>query len=298
MSQVVKAHIALFLVALIYGANYSIAKIVLDDNYIQPKGFIVMRVFCGLILFWFFHQMFVREKIKRKDFGLLFLCGVFGVAVNQLFFFMGLKHTTPINASLIMLTTPILVLLISAIIIKEKITVQKLLGITLGIIGAVFLISYGKGVSFGSQQLKGDLMIFINATSYGIYLVLVKKLMMRYHPITVVKWVFTFGMLIVLPFGLRDLQAVEWGSFDRTIWLAVAFVLIGATFLTYLLNAFALKLVNPSVVSIYIYLQPLLATLIALMMEKDELSSIKIIASVLIFLGVYLVSSPKLIKSR
>ena len=292
MSQTVRAHIALFIVALLYGANYSIAKIVLDDEYIQPLGFIILRVLSGLILFWFFHQMFIREKVMRKDFGLLFLCAIFGVAINQMFFFMGLKYTTPINASLIMMTTPILVLITSAILIKEKVTWIKLIGIGLGITGAAFLIGYGKEISFAPKRLLGDMMIFINASSYGIYLVIVKKLMIRYHPITIVKWVFTFGIFLVLPFGVQDLQVVEWESFTRTIWLAVVYVLIGATFLTYLLNAFALKIVNPTVVSIYIYLQPLLATLIALMMEKDELDLIKILAGILIFFGVYLVSKP------
>lgn len=292
MSATIKAHIALFLVALLYGGNFSIAKLVMDDNYIQPLGFIVMRVTSGLVLFWFFHQLFVREKIERKDFPLIFLCAVFGVAINQMFFFSGLKYTTPINASLIMTTTPILVLLTSAIIIKEKITRQKMLGIALGAIGAILLISYGKELSFKQSQILGDVLIFINASSYGIYLVLVKKLMKRYHPITVVKWIFTIGIFMVLPFGAKDLTVVEWTNLPSLIWFAIAYVLIGATFLTYLMNAFALKIVNPSVVSIYIYLQPLLATVIALTMQKDELDEVKILAGILIFFGVYLVSRP------
>ncbi len=292
MSTTVKAHIALFFVALIYGGNYSVAKLVLDDNYIQPLGFILMRALSGVILFWIVHLMFVRERVEKKDLPLIITCALFGVAINQMFFFMGLKYTTPINASLIMTTTPILVLLTSAIIIKEKITFKKMIGIALGAIGAIILISLGKDLSFKQTQLFGDLMIFINAVSYGIYLVLVKKLMGRYHPITVVKWVFTFGIFMVFPFGIGDLMIVQWSDFTQVIWMAVAYVLICVTFLTYLLNAFALKVVNASVVSIYIYLQPLLATFIALMMENDELGVVKILAGVLIFSGVYLVSTP------
>ncbi len=290
MSKVVKAHIALFLVALIYGANYSIAKLVLDDNYIQPFGFIVFRVLCGLGLFWFFHLVFVHEKVEKKDFPMLILCAVFGVAINQLCFFMGLKHTTPINASLIMTTTPILVLVISSILIKEKITLQKLIGIALGAIGAIILISRGGSFSFQQDQLLGDSLILTNAISYGIYLVLVKKMMDRYHPITVVKWVFTFGFLMVLPFGWSDVLEIEWSTFSSIIWIAFAYVLVAATVMTYLFNAFALKIVNPSVTSIYIYLQPLLASLIALIMGKDELGLVKVMAGILIFAGVFLVS--------
>jgi len=292
MSKIVKAHIALFSVALIYGANYSIAKLVMDDNYIQPFGFIVFRVFCGLLLFWFFHLAFVHEKVEKKDFPMLILCAVFGVATNQLCFFMGLKHTTPINASLIMTTTPILVLVISSILIKERITLQKLIGITFGAIGAVILISRGGSFSFEQSQLLGDTMILVNAISYGIYLVLVKKLMDRYNPLTVVKWVFTFGFFMVLPFGWNDLMAIEWSTFSSTIWLAFVYVLVAATFIAYLFNAFALKIVNPSVTSIYIYLQPLLASIIALMMGKDELGLVKVLAGILIFTGVFLVSKP------
>ena len=290
MSSTTKAHLALFLVALIFGANYSIAKLVLDDNYIQPLGFIIFRVLFGLILFWFFHTIYVCEKVEKKDFPLLILCAIFGIAINQMCFFVGLKYTTPINGSLIMTTTPILVLLISAILIKEKITFQKMIGIALGALGAIILISHGKRFSFQQNQIFGDMLIFTNAVSYGIYLVLVKKLMIRYHPITIIKWIFTFGIFMVLPFGWNDLKEIDWSSFPLTIWLAVVYVLVAATFLAYLLNAFALKIVNPSVVSIYIYLQPLLAAMIALIMNKDELSFIKIVAGILIFGGVYLVS--------
>ena len=292
MSKVAKAHIALFLVALIYGANYSIAKLVMDDNYIQPFGFIVLRVLSGMGLFWFFHLVFVREKIKKEDIPMLFLCAFFGVAVNQMCFFMGLKHTTPINASLIMTTTPILVLVTSAILIKEKITFQKMVGIANGAIGAIILISKGGSFLLQQDQLLGDALIFTNAISYGIYLVLVKKLMTRYHPITIVKWVFTFSIFMVLPFGWNDVKAVEWSTFTPTIWFAFAYVLIAVTFLAYLFNAFALKVVNPSVASIYIYLQPLFASIIALTMGKDELDEIKILAGILIFAGVFLVSKP------
>ena len=291
MNSKIKAHIALFSVALIYGANYTIAKDVLDNGYIKPIGFILMRVLTGLILFTLLHAIYVKEKVDRKDFIRLILCGLFGVAINQTFFFSGLKLTTPINASLIMTTTPILVLIASSIMIGEKITFRKILGILAGGTGAVLLILNGERINFAKSQILGDMMIFINATSYGIYLVIVKSLMKKYNPFTVVKWVFLFGTIFVLPFGFGELTEVKWETFDTHIWLAVAYVLLFTTFLAYLFNAYALKTVNPSVVSIYIYLQPLLATMIALIFAKDNLGGIKIISGVLIFIGVYLVSS-------
>lgn len=293
MSSTVKAHLALFLVALIYGANYSIAKIVLDDEYIQPLPFIVLRAVSGMLLFWLFHLLFIKERLARKDFGRVILCGALGVAINQTFFFSGLKWTTPISASLIMTMTPILVLIGSAFILGEKINLRKIAGIILGATGAILLITYGKSLQFHANQLLGNLFILINATSYALYIVLVKSLMRRYHPITVVKWIFTFGFLMVLPFGSSGLVATDWTALTPMIWVAVAYVLLFTTFLAYLLNAAALAKVNASVVSIYIYLQPLLAGLIAVTWGKEIVDWIKIISALLIFTGVYLVSSGK-----
>lgn len=290
MSSAFKAHLALFSVSLIYGGNYTIAKVVLDQEHIQPLAFILLRVMAGVLLFWSFHALVVRERMRRKDLGRIALCSVFGVAINQMFFFSGLKWTTPINASLIMTTTPILVLVISAILIGERITQRKVLGILLGAAGAILLIAYGEQISFGGKRLLGDLLIFVNASAFGIYLVLVKGLMDRYHPVTVVTWIFSFGLFLVLPFGIQDFTQIKWHTFDWQIWLAVAYVVIGTTFLAYLLNAYALKLVNASLVSVYIYLQPLFASLIALLSGKDSLNSIKVTAACLIFAGVYLVS--------
>lgn len=290
MNQLLKAHLALFFVALFYGANYSIAKIVLDGEHIGPLGFILIRVIFGTVFFNLFHYFFIKEKIHRKDIRRFILCGLFGVAINQMLFFSGLKLTTEINSALIMTTTPILVLIASAIMIKERITKKKLLGIALGMAGAIILTIYGKKIAYQKDGLLGDILIFLNATSYGIYLVLAKTLMQKYHPITVVKWVFTFGFIFVFPFATQELMNTQWSTFTPTIWMAVLYVLIFVTFLTYFFNAYALKIVNPSVVSIYIYLQPLLAATIALSFGKDSLTLVKVIAGMLIFLGVFFVS--------
>lgn len=287
----IKAHLALLTVAFIYGANYSIAKIILDDQYIMPMNLVMLRITCGAILFGLFHKIFIKEKIDKSDYKRLFLCALSGVVLNQSFFIVGLKYTEPINAALIMTTTPILVLLASAFLIKEKITSRKILGILIGISGAIALIlAKNSSIDWTLDNLKGDLMILINATSYGIYLVLVKSLMKKYHALTVVKWVFSIGFFLMLPFGVFGLETIEWNNFPPSAWAALTFVLLGTTFLAYLLNAAALKTVNPSVVSIYIYFQPLFATVIALLIGKDVLTWEKVAAGILIFIGVYLVS--------
>ena len=293
MTPNTKAHLALFSVALIYGANYTIAKEVMNNGYIQPLGFILMRAACASTLFWFFHMSFIREKVAPADFGLLFICGLFGVAINQMLFFSGLKLTSPINASLMITTIPIAVILFAPFVTGEQITKRKILGIAIGAAGAVLLVTHGKDVQFSVAGLKGDLMILGNSISYGLYIVLVKKLMLKYHPITVVKWVFTFGLLIIIPFGWKEAMQVNWASFPIPIWMAFFYVLFFTTFLAYLFNAFALKTVDSTVVGMYVYLQPLIAAIIALLLAKDVLSFPKIIAGCLIYVGVYLVSSTR-----
>ena len=292
MNRLLVAHLALLTTNLIYGINYTVAKNVMP-NYIQPFGFIFCRVSGALLLFWLVHSLFFKEKIEKKDVPRIMLCGLFGVAINQLLFFKGLNITTPINAAIIMTTNPILVLIMASFILKERITRNKVMGIFFGIVGALSLLLFGNNFSFGSTTAAGDFMIFINAASYGIYLVLVKPLMGKYKPITVIKWVFFFGYLVVFPFGWNEFREINWADMPFNIVLETLFVIIGTTFLAYLLNIFALKNVTPSAASTYIYLQPAFAGAIAIYFGKDDLNAIKIVACILIFLGVYLVSKPK-----
>ena len=291
-------HIALFAVNLIYALNYSIAKDVMPD-YIGPSGFILLRVIGGSFLFFLTYIFFIKEKVNSSDIVRLIFCGLFGVAINQLFFFEGLNLTTPINAAIIMTVSPILVIVFSAIIIKEKITIRKIFGIFLGLTGAATLILKSGAISLDNDYFIGNFLVFVNATSYSIYLVIVKGLMTKYNPITVMFYVFSFGLIFVFPFGISELSNVSLEIFTLEIFLKVGFVVICTTFLAYLFNAFALKSLNPSVVSIYIYLQPVLATVIAIILKSDSLDLIKIISSVFIFSAVFLVSMPskKLITS-
>ena len=296
MSAKLKAHAALLGANLIYGINYTVAKDVMPD-YILPFGFIFCRVFGALTLFWIIHS-FSYEKVHKKDLLLMAICGFFGVFANQLMFFYGLNLTTPINAGIIMTSNPILVMIASAIILKNKITVLKIGGVLLGIAGAALLLLFKTDFSFGSETLVGDFFIFLNALSYGIYLVLAVPLMKKYKPLTVIKWVFTFGAIFVIPFGFQQFSEIQWETFPQDIWLKFSFVVLGTTFLAYLLNIYGLKKMNPSTVATYIYLQPLLAAIFAIWAGKDSLDWIKIVAGILIFSGVYLVSKTKSLKNH
>ena len=289
MNKIVLAHISLFVANLIYAVNYTFAKDVMPD-FIQPSGFILLRVTGAVILFSLFYFLFVNEKVEKKDIIRLAICGIFGVAINQLLFFEGLNLTTPINAAIIMTINPVLVIIMSALILFEKINIRKGIGIALGLVGASTLILNGGAVSGNTNFMLGNMFVFINAASYGLYLVLVKPLMQKYHPITVMFYVFGFGLMYVLPFGYTELLDVDWVSFPTIIIWEVLFVVVCTTVIAYLLNSSALKLLNPSTVSIYIYLQPVLATLFAIFRGSDSLDEMKIIAAVIIFVGVYLVS--------
>ena len=288
------SHGALFLANLIYALNYTIAKGVMPA-YIDPLGFILLRVSGACILFWILHAFFPKDKVAKKDFIKLFICGVFGVALNQMMFFKGLNLTTPINAAVTMTSTPILVIIMASIIIKEKLNLKRITGIALGAAGAITLITQGEA-SISETAINptlGNTFIFINAASYALYLLFVKPLMAKYEALTVIKWVFTFGLLIVLPFGLTEFTEVDWFHLPTKAILALSFVVICTTFMAYLFNVFALKNLRASTVGFYIYLQPLLATAVAIMSNSDQLDLIKILASVLIFTGVFLVSGRK-----
>jgi len=292
LNKTLQAHLALLVVNLIYGANYSIAKEVMPA-YVQPFAFVLMRVGGALILFWIVSALFIKEKIDKKDLPRVALLAVCGVACNQLLFLKGLSITTPINAAIIMISNPILVLLIAAVVLKEKISISKFAGISFGVIGAAIMLLYSKTFSFGSETITGDLMILVNSISWACYVVLVKPLMKKYNTFTIVKWVFLFGFVYVLPFGFKQFTEVNWASMPSSIWHDIIFVVVGTTFFAYVLNTYALRALSPAVVSIYIYLQPFLATLIAVFYyHNDTLDARKILSAVLIIIGVTLVSQP------
>lgn len=289
MNGTIKAHLALLGANLIYALNYGIAKDVMGDGYLLPFVFILFRVVGACLLFWGISFFGKKESVDKKDFGRLILGGVFGVAANQLMFFEGLSMTSEISASIIMTTNPILVLLMAAIFLKEKLRWKRIIGIILGFSGAAYLILNNID-STKAQNALGDLFIFLNAASYGIYLIIVTPLMKKYNPLTVIRWVFTFGLVFVIPFGYGQIEHINW-NMPSDIILKISFVIVFTTFFAYVFNIYALKNVSPTVVSAYIYLQPFLTTIIALFLrDSDSLSLDKIISAILIFGGVYMVS--------
>ncbi|NQY10367.1 MAG: DMT family transporter [Flavobacteriales bacterium] len=289
------AHVALLIANIIYGVNYSIAKIAMPE-YVDPFGFVLLRAIGAVLFFWTLHFFVKQEKIAKADYFRFALCAVFGVCINQLMFLKGLNLSTPINTAIIMTTNPIMVLLIANYMIKERITTTKIAGILVGLAGALLLLCFNDDFSFGSETIEGDLYVLGNSLSYGIYLSLVKGMIEKYNPLTVVKWVFTFGICFVIPFGIGEVNEIDWSSFDMSIWGSVLFVVFATTCLAYFLNTFALTKLTPSVASTYIYLQPMLAAMFAVAIGKDDLDTIKVVSCIIILFGVYLVSKPVSVK--
>ena len=287
-----KAHLAILGANIIYGVNYSIAKGIMPD-YMTPLGLTFIRILGATLFFWLFSSFKVKEKMLPKDMIRLIIAAFFGVFLNQMLFLKGLNFTTPIDASIIMTVNPVLVLVVSAILIRERITWLKLLGIFTGAFGAIILITKGGDVDFSSQNFAGNIMMFFNALSYGVYLVLIKPLMVKYHPLTVMKYVFLTGLVFITPIGIGDFIRTDWAIIPTDIIMSIVYVVLFTTVFAYLLNIYGLKFVRPTTVSIYIYSQPIIASIVAILLGKDQLGIIQIISTLLVFAGVYMVSKPK-----
>ncbi|WP_460220580.1 DMT family transporter [Psychroserpens sp. MEBiC05023] len=284
------ALVAVFLVQLLYGLNYTFAKSIINDGFIKTFGLTLYRVGGATILFWIFGLFFKKEKVETKDYFTFFLGAVFGVGLNMLLFLKGLELTSPIHASVIVTITPIIILVLSSFFLSEKITKMKVLGVFLGFCGGVLLTLLGKSTRVADNVILGNTFIFLNAIAYSIYIIIIKKLTAKYHPFTFIKWLFLFGFFLVLPFGYTEATEVQWQTFTPYVWFSVFFVIVGATFATYVLNPLALRSLKASTVGVFIYLQPVIAGVFAITMGVDVVSPIKIIAMILIFSGVYLVT--------
>lgn len=292
MNKIIKAHLALIGANVIFGLNFIIAKGIMPQ-YLDPRSIILLRVTVAVIFFWLFHRAFVKEKVEKRDLIKLSVCGLFGIAINQIFFFEGLNLTTPINSSIIITSIPILVLIFSNLLLKHNITLYKIIGIACGTTGALVIILLQGSISFKSDTFTGNLFIIINSISYALYMVLLKPLLLKYKAITVIKWAFSFGLIFIIPFCIEPALSADWQSIPVNIWLSISFVVIGTTIFTYLLNIYSLKYVNPIVTGSYIYLQPFIATVVALSLGKDTLTIQEVISAILIFSGVYFISIRK-----
>jgi drug/metabolite transporter (DMT)-like permease len=294
MNQRTKAHIAVLAANLFYGINFSVMKYV-TDHLMKPIALNIIRVVGATALFWL---MLVWQKssnkIQKKDYFRFLLCALTGVVINQILFVKGVSLTTTIRASLLMLFCPIAVVFIAAYVLKEKITIIKIVGLLLGVGGAAILISMRESTGKADNILLGDLFIIINAISYAFYLVWVKPLMKTYNAVTVIRWVFTIALFIMLPMGIQETASIDWSIFTSMDYLAILFIIVAVTFCTFLFNIYGVKILGSSITGAYIYSQPLFAAFVAIVISKDNSNlGLKLLAAALIFIGVYLVSVKK-----
>ncbi len=299
-SQILNAHLALLLVNVLYGANHVLAKGVMP-RYLDPNTFILLRVSGAVFLFWMMLFTQKTKPIARADYGRFLAAGLFGVAVNQLFFFHGLNLSSAFNAGIIMALNPMMVVILSALIMKEKLSFQGYTGIAIGAIGAI-LLTLSSGKLPGASPI-GDLYLLINALSYALYLVFSKPLLQKYSPIQVITYVFSIGLILLLLFPptWTKLNNTHFDLIPVEAWYKITYVIIGVTFLTYLLTIFGLKYVSATVSSAYIYTQPVMVALFTFFFAyigwaedfSHTITSERILYMLLIFTGVYLVSLRK-----
>lgn len=299
MSKRNLALLAVFSTAVFYGINYTLVKRVMP-NYLSPYALVWVRICAATILFWITSFMIKSSELEKKDFPKVALLSIVAIVINILSFFKGISLTTPINASVIMVTTPILVFVFSLIILKEKLELKRGLGIIIGLLGAFLLTTADKKMAENAVNIPlGNLLVFVNASGYALYLILAKKMIEKYHPITFVKWLYTFGLLFMTPFIFKEVLVVEWQKIPFNIYLIIAYVVVFATYCNFLFNLYGLKQLKPTTVSAFIYTQPVIASLFALLVGSDELSWIKIASTLLIFIGVYLVTlKPNEVKNK
>ena len=285
-----RAHLAVFSANVIFAVNFSVVKYV-TPSLIRPFGLNVIRVLVTTILFWLLVFIEKPEKrIRSSDLPLFFLCAITGVAVNQLLFIKGLSMTYSTHAALLMLSTPIMITIVAFYFLSESLSIRRVSGLMLGICGAAILILGSRRTGSGTDVLKGNILVLLNAISYSFYFVLVKPLMKKYSPLQVIRWVFTLGALIVIPVGWNEFTSAPWTSYSGMDYAAIAFVVFGATFLAYLLNIYGLQHLKASSTGSYIYIQPVIATGIAMFWLNEPFTMIKAISALFIFTGVYLVN--------
>lgn len=289
-----QGHIAILCTNLIFGLNTPTAKS-LVPVWISPTALTCLRMSFATIIFWIIASFCKKEKVSGKDLITLFFGALFGLIGAQLSFAIALQYTSPVNISLIAAMTPVAVMLMAAIWLKEPITLKKAGGVFIGASGALLIIILSSPVNTSPDSMLGNLLAIVNVISYGLYLIITRTISLKYTPITVMKWMFLFSALIAIPLGFENLlnaPAFTAAAPQDVLW-RIAYIAIMATGVAYFLVPFALKRIRPTTVSMYNNAQPLIASTVAIIVGQDMFSWDKPVAAILVFIGVYLVTQSK-----
>ncbi|MDR2027108.1 MAG: DMT family transporter [Prevotellaceae bacterium] len=288
-----KGHAALLAAYVIFGLNTPLTKTVLSHGETSAMALTFYRFAGAAALFWLLSLFAKKEQISIRDIILLNLASLFAILINQMSFIVGLSMTSPIDASVITTLVPIMTMIFAAFFLKEPVTWKKIIGVLTGAFGALLLIFNGNIVSHNSTSVEGNLLCMLSCFAFAIYLTAFKKLIIRYSAVTSMKWMFLSATVCSLPFCWSDVSAVNYGAIPADIYFRIAFVVVMATFVSYLLIPVGQKLLRPTIVSMYNYIQPLVSSFVAVILGMDTFGWTKSFAAILIFLGVYIVTQSK-----
>lgn len=288
-----KAHIAILTTNIIFGINTPISKNVIQQ-YLSPFSLTFFRMAGACLIFWIVSCFIKKEKISKKDILFVFLAGIFGIFINQFSFIQGLSTTSPVNAAIIITSTPIMTMIVSFFFLNEPITLKKVTGVLIGASGAILLVITSHSGTFGSTgNVFGDIFCLISSLSYAIYLTAFKWLIEKYNPITLMKWMFLCATIICFPLTSKSVFAIDYTEIPINGYFQMIYIIVGATFITYLLIPIAQKSLRPTTLTMYNYLQPLVTTIIAVIFGLDTFGFTQTIAALMIFSGVYVVMKSK-----
>lgn len=281
-----------------WGLMSPIAKFVMVSGAVTPLVVTDMRIGGAMLLFWLASLFQKPEHVNHKDLALLFGAAMLGIVFNQGSFIFGVSLSSPADASIITTSMPLWAMLLAAWILKEPITGRKVLGIACGACGALLLILGGSGhgqtsSSGGTMAMIGDLLVLFAQFSYALYMVLYKNFLNKYSLVTIMKWMFTYSFICILPFSKNDLVATDWLAMEPLVVGGLAFVVVCGTFFCYMLVVVGLKKLRPTVAGMYNYVQPIVACVVAALWGMDTFNVVKGCAVVLVFGGVYLVTSSR-----
>ncbi|MBQ9253148.1 MAG: DMT family transporter [Bacteroidales bacterium] len=291
--ETVKGHIVILLTNIIFGINTPIAKDAL--NVVGPYILSTLRFAVCALLFWLVSLFFRLPKVEKRDIPLLCVASLFGIVFNLFLFILGLSKTTPTNASIIVSMTPIFTMIMAAIFLKEPLTFKKIIGVVCGLTGALILI-FTKQSSLTlkpENNILGIVFCIICSVSYALYLTLFAPVVKRNHPVNVMKWMFLTSAIAILPFTYKHIMVFDYSLITTKTCLEIGYVVIMATFLNYLFIPMAQNRLRPTTLSMYNYVQPIMTTIISVITLMDTLTIYKIIAALLIFSGVYIVTKSK-----
>ena len=294
-----KGHASMLGANVMWGLMSPVSKYVMSGGTVTPFDVTALRVGGAMVLFWFASFFQRQEHVPLKDILKLFGASLLAIVFNQGCFIFGVNLSSPGEASIITTSMPLWAMLLAAVVLKEPITGKKVSGIVIGACGALLLILGSGGhvqsepVLSGSNRVWGDLLVLSAELSFALYIVLFKNFVSKYFLITIMKWMFTCAFVCFIPFSANDLVTLDWAGLDGVMISGLVFIVVGATFLSYILMVVGQKELRPTVAGMYNYIQPLVACVVAVCWGMDTFNLTKILAVLLIFGGVYLVTASR-----